>query len=78
MSSDAELSWLRFVDEFRCRECGGDEAYRSRPRGWFEKYVLPLLLLRPIRCERCYHRLWILRTIPVPERGSSPTQGSTE
>jgi hypothetical protein len=77
MSPDAEPSWLRFVDEFHCRECGGDEAYRSRPRGFWEKYGLPLLLLQPIRCERCYHRFYILRTIPVLERAQSSGKDST-
>jgi hypothetical protein len=76
MSPDAERSWLESVQEFRCRECGGEEAYRSRPRGLFERCVLPLLLLRPIRCERCYHRFYILRTIPVLERAQSSRKDS--
>jgi len=76
MSPDAEPSWLESVQEFHCRGCGGDEAYRSRPRGFWEKYVLPLLLLRPIRCERCYHRYYILRTIPVLERGQPSRKDS--
>jgi len=68
MTPDVEPSWSRFFEEFHCRECGGDEAYRSRPRGFFERYVLPLLLLQTIRCERCFHRSYILRSIPVLER----------
>ncbi len=61
-------SWSRFFEEFHCRGCGGQEAYRSRARGFFERYVLPLLLLQPVRCERCYHRSYIFRTIPAIER----------
>jgi hypothetical protein len=64
----ASLSWSRFFEEFHCRECGGHEAYRSRPRGFFEKHVLPLLLLQAVRCERCCHRGYVLRTIPALER----------
>jgi hypothetical protein len=64
----ARPSWSQFFEEFYCRGCGGQEAYRSRPRGFFEKYVLPLLLLQTVRCERCYHRLYVLSTISVPER----------
>jgi hypothetical protein len=61
-------SWSRFFEEFHCRECGLQEAYRSRPRGFFERRVLPLLLLQAVRCERCYHRRYALRTIPTLER----------
>jgi hypothetical protein len=61
-------SWSRFFEKFHCRECGGQEAYRSRPRGFFERRVLPFLLLQTVRCERCYQRVYVLRTIPVLER----------
>jgi len=54
--------------EFHCPSCGGEEACRSRPRGLFEAYVLPILCLRPVRCDRCYLRSYVLRTIAVPER----------
>jgi hypothetical protein len=69
-------SWSRFFEEFYCRECGGQEAYRSRPRGFFEKYVLPVLLLQAVRCERCYHRVYVLRTIPVHKRVQPERRGS--
>ena len=63
MTPVARPSRSRFFEEFHCRGCGAQEAYRSRPRGFFEKYVLPFLLLQPVRCERCYHRDYVLRTI---------------
>jgi hypothetical protein len=50
---------------FHCSECGHDEAYRSRPRGAFEKYFLPVLMLRPLRCERCYRRTYAWRWVPA-------------
>lgn len=68
MSTLSGPSWSRFFEEFHCRGCGFQEAYRSRPRGFFEKHVLPFLLLQTVRCERCYHRSYILRTIPALER----------
>ena len=68
MTPDVEPSWSRFFEEFHCRSCGGEEAYRSRPRSFFERYVLPMLLLQTVRCERCFHRSYILRTIPALER----------
>ena len=79
MTPVASPSWSRFFEEFHCRGCGAHEAYRSRPRGFFEKYVLPFLLLQPVRCERCYHRGYVLRTIPAlerpePERKASQSQ----
>src|SRR5713226_309017 len=48
VTSVASPSWSRFFEEFHCRGCGAPEAYRSRPRGFFEKHVLPLLLLQPV------------------------------
>ena len=71
MTPVASPSWSRFFDEFHRRGCGAHEAYRSRPRGFFEKYVLPFLLLQAVRCERCYHRGYVLRTIPALERPES-------
>ena len=69
--------WSRVFDEFYCRECGGHEACRSRPRGFFERHMLPWLALQTVRCERCYHRVYALRTIPARERfqpGPKPSQ----
>jgi hypothetical protein len=71
-----ESSWSRFFEEFNCRGCGGQEAYRSRPRGFFEKRVLPLLLMQTVRCERCYHRFYAWRSIPVLEHTPAPQKKS--
>ncbi|MFI5102474.1 MAG: hypothetical protein ACHP9V_03780 [Terriglobales bacterium] len=30
--------------------------------------MLPVFWLQAVRCERCYHRSYILRTIPAVER----------
>ncbi len=76
MTPVVSRSGSRFFEEFHCRGCGGQEAYRSRPRGFFEKYVLPFLLLQAVRCEHCYHRSYILRTIPVPERAQTERKQS--
>jgi hypothetical protein len=64
--------------EFHCRGCGGREAFRSRPRGFFEKYLLPLFMLRPARCERCFQRVYVWRTIPLLERNPSAPQPAPE
>lgn len=56
------------AEEFHCRGCGGHDAYRSRPRGFFERYLLPLVFLRPVRCDRCYLRSYVWRTVSARER----------
>lgn len=39
-----------------CPRCYSRELYLSRPRTPFEKHLLPLLLLRPVRCSHCMKR----------------------
>ena len=70
MSSNTTPPRGRLFHEFRCPGCGPQEAFRSRPRGFFENHVLPFLFLQAVRCERCYHRRYVLRTVPVLERES--------
>jgi hypothetical protein len=41
---------------FQCRDCGSVKGYRSRPRNVIEKYILPVLGLRPVRCADCSRR----------------------
>ena len=80
MTALARLDRSQFFGKFRCPECGGQVAYRSRPRGLFEKHVLPVMLLQAVRCERCYLRVYALSMIPVLERFpsiSKPLQSET-
>jgi hypothetical protein len=63
----AHPSWSRFFEEFRCPECGCHAGYRSRPRGFFEKYILSLMM-RPVRCDRCCHRSYALKSVAVEKR----------
>ena len=44
---------------FNCRNCRRNRAHRSRERGVFERVLLPLFLLRPVRCEHCYRRQYV-------------------
>ena len=41
---------------YRCSVCAGKEGFRSRPRTLTERYILPLLLMKPVRCAACFHR----------------------
>jgi hypothetical protein len=59
--------WSRMFVEFHCPECGSSDAYCSRRRGFFEKYILRIVM-RPVRCERCSHRSYAFRWFPAQER----------
>jgi hypothetical protein len=48
--------WACFFSEFRCRNCGSDAGYLSRPRNFFERRIVPILLMKMVRCGDCYHR----------------------
>jgi hypothetical protein len=66
-------SSLNFLSpEFNCRGCGAHEAYLSHPRGLFEKYLLPILFLRVVRCDRCYVRSYVPRVVSARERPLPP------
>jgi hypothetical protein len=53
---------------FYCQHCGSHEAYSSRSRTFVEKHLLPLLLLRPVRCEHCDRRYYRPVSVSVTER----------
>jgi hypothetical protein len=57
--------------QFQCRDCGSRVGYRSRRRSFVEKYLLPALLLRPVRCGACFRRSYRLIFVPVRERRES-------
>jgi hypothetical protein len=54
-------------EEFHCPECGSSDVYRSRMRGFFERYILRILM-RPVRCQRCSRRSYAFRWLPAQER----------
>ena len=56
---------------FQCRDCGGFNGYRSRPRTLTEKFLLPMVLLRPVRCGDCFRRSYQLLFVPVRQRRES-------
>ena len=68
MTPSIRSSWAPFATEFHCRECGFGDAYRSRPRSFFERHVLGIFYLQPVRCDRCYMRSYVSRSISVRER----------
>lgn len=60
--------WAHFFSEFRCRSCGSDAGFVSRPRNFFERRVLPVFLLKTVRCGDCYHRSFRPMTVKVRPR----------
>jgi hypothetical protein len=57
----------RLAKDYRCRDCGRKVGFRSHPRNLMERYVLPLLLMRPVRCAECFRRDYRLILTSVPE-----------
>ena len=53
---------------FECRDCGSSVGFRSRRRTFSERYILPLFLLRPVRCGECFRRDYRLIFVPVHDR----------
>lgn len=53
---------------YQCPDCGGFEGYRSRRRNLLEKYVLPIMMLQPVRCVSCYRRTHVSIFKRFPER----------
>jgi hypothetical protein len=44
---------LRVSSRFICSRCGGGEAYCCQAKSLFERYVLNIVMVRPIRCCDC-------------------------
>lgn len=65
-----EVSSAMPTKPFQCRDCGSHNGYRSRSRTLAEKYLLPVLLLRPVRCAECFRReyTWLFIQVRVRER----------
>jgi hypothetical protein len=59
--------------EFQCPDCGSTVGFRSRRRTFSERYLLPLFLLRPVRCGECFRRDYRLIFTHVHERLSDTT-----
>jgi hypothetical protein len=66
-NSPDQLWFQRFL-EYHCDDCGSDIGFRSRRRGIFERYLLPIFLLQPVRCAECFRRDYRLVFMPVKER----------
>ena len=57
-----------------CRDCGSAIGFRSRRRTLLERLILPLFLLKPVRCGECFRRDYRLIFTPVRDRLSDTTR----
>jgi len=59
--------WLRtrtripslLQNQFRCMDCGAVEGHRLPPHNFFEKYLCPVFLQQPVRCDQCARKCWV-------------------
>ncbi len=57
-----------FFRPYRCSDCGSEVGFRSRRRSLIERFLLPLVLMQPVRCGECFRRdYWMIFT-PVRDR----------
>jgi hypothetical protein len=67
------MSHARFYLLRCCPACNSLDVRRSHRRGLFEVLILPLLLLRPFRCEDCtkrHYNLIFTRALHEPKEGA--------
>lgn len=69
--------WFQRFLEFHCDDCGSKTGFRSRRRTFFERYLLPVFLLRPVRCAECFRRDYRLIFMPVRGRLSEAVNKPT-
>jgi hypothetical protein len=62
--------------KYRCPDCGRTVGFRSRPQNLMERYILPLVLTRPVRCAECFRRDYRLILTSMGER--SPHHDETD
>ena len=65
MNDSSDRPWAQ---PYFCRDCGSEVGFRSRRRTLTERYILPLILLKPVRCGECFRRDYRLVFTPVRER----------
>lgn len=66
MSSNSPFE--QFAPPYHCPDCNSEIGFRSRRRSLTERYLLPVLFLRPVRCGECFRRDYRLIFTPVRQR----------
>ena len=65
MNDSSDRPWAQ---PYFCRDCGSEVGFRSRRRTLTERYILPLILLKPVRCGECFRRDYRLIFTQVRDR----------
>jgi hypothetical protein len=68
--------WFQRYFEFHCDDCGSNVGFRSRRRTFSERFLLPVFLLKPVRCSDCFRRDYRLIFMPVRERLEVPAKAA--
>jgi hypothetical protein len=63
-----DQAWFEQYLEFHCDDCGSDTGFGSRRRTFTERWLLPIFLLKPVRCAECFRRDYRSLFVPVKER----------
>jgi len=70
----SSAGWLDQFLEFHCRDCGSQVGFQSRRRTFSERCLLPIFLLRPVRCGECFRRDYRLIFTRVHQRFSDTSR----
>jgi DNA-directed RNA polymerase subunit RPC12/RpoP len=57
-----------FSHPYRCSDCGSEVGFRSRRRSLVERFLLPVVLMQPVRCGECFRRDYRMIFTPVRDR----------
>ena len=57
-----------FTHPYICHDCGSEVGFRSRRRNFLERFLLPVMLLQPVRCGECFRRDYRLIFTEVRDR----------
>jgi hypothetical protein len=57
-----------FTHAYMCHDCGSEVGFRSRRRNFLERFLLPVMLLQPVRCGECFRRDYRLIFTAVRDR----------
>ncbi len=68
LKNSPDQLWFQKHFEFHCDDCGSAIGFRSRRRGFSERWLLPIFLLQPVRCAECFRRDYRFLFVPVKER----------
>jgi hypothetical protein len=74
LKNSPDHAWFQKYSEFHCDDCGSDTGFRSRRRTLWERWLLPVFLLQPVRCTECFRRDYRLLFVQVKERLPEPVK----